>query len=121
MSKRSVDLCSFHEIRWCGASAHRIEGKDSRYKIFWVGNEKGTCGLGILLSEEWIEKVCDFNRVSDRTIMIKLAIDNKIITILSFYAPQVSLENIIKDIFYDPLHDNGRKVGADETLVIRAD
>ena len=62
-----------------------------------------------------------FNRVSDRTIMIKLDIDNKIITVLSCYAPQVSLENIIKDIFYDPLHDTVRKVGADETLVIRAD
>ena len=66
-----------------------IEGKDLRYKIFWVGNEKGGGGVGILFSEEWIEKVSDINRVSDRIVMIKLAIDNKIIMVLSCYAPQV--------------------------------
>ena len=86
MSRRSVDLCCLQEIRWRGASAHMIEGKDSRYKIFWVGNEKGGGGVGILLLEEWIEKVFDINRVSDRIVMIKLATD-KIIMVLSSYAP----------------------------------
>ena len=42
-----------------------IEGKDSHYKIFWVGNEKGRGGVGILLLEEWIEKVFDINMVLD--------------------------------------------------------
>ena len=88
MSRRSVDLCYLQEIRWPSASAHMIEGKDSRYKIFWVGNEKGGGGVGILLSE-WTEKVFDINRVSDHIVMIKLAIDNKIIMVLSCYAPQV--------------------------------
>ena len=53
--------------------------------------------------------------------MIKLAIDNRIITVLSCYAPQVGLDNIIKDTFYDQLQDTVRKVGADETLVICGD
>ena len=54
MFRRNVDLCCLQEIRWPGASARMIEGKDSRYKIFWVGNKKGTGGFGIRLSEEWI-------------------------------------------------------------------
>ena len=33
MSRISVVLCCLQEIRWRGASAHMIEGKDSRYKI----------------------------------------------------------------------------------------
>ena len=118
MSRRSVDLCCLQEIRWRGASARKIEGKNSRYKIFWVGNEKGRGGVGILLSEEWIEKVFEINRVSDRIVMIKLATDNKIITVLC-YTPQAVLDDIIKDTFYDQLQDTVRKVGADETLVIR--
>ena len=118
---RRVDLCCLKEIRWRGASARMIEGKDSRYKIFWIENEKGRCGVGILLSEEWIGKVFDINRVSDRIVMIKLAIDNKIITILSCYAPQVGLDDIIKDTFYDQLQDIVRKLGADETFVICGD
>ena len=80
-----------------------IEGKDSHYKIFWVENEKGRGGVGILLLEEWIEKVFDINMVLDHIMMIKLAIDNKIITVLSCYAPQVGLDDIIKDTFYDNL------------------
>ena len=78
-----------------------IEGKDLRYKIFWVGNEKGRGGVGIFLFEEWIEKVFDINKVSDRIVMIKVAICNKITTLLSCYASQVGLDNIIKDTFYD--------------------
>ena len=53
--------------------------------------------------------------------MIKLAINNKIITVLSCYAPQVDLVSIIKDTFYDQLEDTVRKVGADDTLVIGGD
>ena len=49
-----------------------IEDKDSRYKIFWAGNEKGTAGVGILLSEEWMEAVFDINRASDRIMMKNL-------------------------------------------------
>ena len=79
------------------------EGKDSHYKMFWVGNEKGTGGVGILLLEEWIEKVFDINMVLDHIMMIKLAIDNKIITVFSCYAPQVGLDDTIKDSFYDNL------------------
>ena len=91
-----------------------IESKESLYKIFWVGNEKGRGVVGILLSEKWIEKVSDIDRVSDHIMMIKLAIDNKIITVLSCYALQVNLDDIIKDSFYDQLQDTVRKVGVDK-------
>ena len=53
----------------------------------WAGNEKGRGSVGILLSEERIEKVFDIKKVSDCIVMIKLAIDNKIITVLSCHAP----------------------------------
>ena len=70
-----MSLCCLQEITWCGASARMIEDKDSYYKIFWVGNEKSTGGVGILLLEEWIE-----NHIrSDHIVIVKLAIDNKII------------------------------------------
>ena len=75
MSRRNMSHCCLQEITWCGASARMIEDKDSHYKIFWVGNEKGTGGVGILLLEEWVE-----NHIrSDRIVIVKLAIGNKII------------------------------------------
>ena len=101
VSRRSVDLCCLKEVRWRGASARMIVGKDSRYKVFWIGSENGGGGVGIVLAEEWVEKVYDICRISDRLMMIKLAIENNIITVLSCYALQAGLDNTIKDAFYD--------------------
>ena len=33
------------------------KGKDTRYKLYWSGNDKGTAGVGVFVAEEWIEKV----------------------------------------------------------------
>ena len=48
ISRRNIDICCLQETRWRGASARMIEGKDSRYKLFWVGNKTGTGGVGVL-------------------------------------------------------------------------
>ena len=67
-----------------------------------------------------MEKVFGNSRVSDCTIMIKLAIANKIITVSSCHTPKVGL-NAIKDALYDQLQDTVRKTGADKTLAICSD
>ena len=72
--RRNVDLCCVQEVRWRGASAKHITGKDSRYKFFWVGNNQGTSGVGVLLAEKWVDKVYDIKRVSDRIMLIKLLV-----------------------------------------------
>ena len=50
VSRRGVDLCCLQEVQWHGASARMIVGKDSCYKVFWIGNEIGNGGAGILLA-----------------------------------------------------------------------
>ena len=57
VSRRRVDLCCFQETRWKMEGVKQIVGKDSRFKLFWSGNDKGTGGVGVLLAEEWWEKV----------------------------------------------------------------
>ena len=52
ITRRNVDLCCVQEVRWRGASARHITGKDSRYKFFWVSNNQGTSGVGVLLAEK---------------------------------------------------------------------
>ena len=91
------------EVRWRGASARHITGKDSRYKFFWVGNNQGTSGIGVLLAEKWVDKVYDIKRVSDRIMLIKLLVGEAVLTVLSVYAPQTGLEESTKDAFYDSL------------------
>ena len=103
ITRRNVDLCCVQEVRWRGASARHITGKDSRYKFFWVGNNQGTSGVGVLLAEKWVDKVYDIKRVSDRIMLIKLLVGEAVLTVLSVYAPQTGLEESTKDAFYDSL------------------
>ena len=51
VSRRGVDLCCLQEVRWHGASARMIDGKDSCQKVFWIGSENGNGSVGILLAE----------------------------------------------------------------------
>ena len=89
--------------------ARYITGKDSRYKFFWVGNDQGTSGIGVLLAEKWVDKVYDIKRVSDRIMLIKLLLGEAVLAVLSVfavlsvYAPQTGLEESTKDAFYDSL------------------
>ena len=92
-------------------------GTYSHYKIFWIRSDSGIGVVCIPLAEEWIEKVYDFNRISDCFMMIKFVIDNNIIILLSCYTSEVGLYNTIKDTFYELLHNTVSKVSAAETLV----
>ena len=76
-----------------------IVGKESHYKLFWIGSKNGNGGVSILLAQEWMGKVYDICSIPDRLMMIKLAIENNIIAVLPCYAPQVGLDNTIKDAF----------------------
>ena len=54
MCRSNVDICGLQEVRWRGASARLVKGKDFRYKMFWVENEKDMGGVRILLVEKWM-------------------------------------------------------------------
>ena len=56
LSCRKVDVCCIQETRY-GGNCCTVKGKDTRYKLYWSGNDKGTAGVGVFVTEEWIEKV----------------------------------------------------------------
>ena len=121
MSRRKVDLCCLQETRWRGGSARMLKGKDSRYKLFWSGNDRGTAGVGFLLAEKWIEKVFDVQRISDRIILMKLIIGSSVLTFLSVYAPQCGLSDAEKDTFYVKLREAITKTTGKEFLFLCGD
>ena len=65
-------LYSGDQILWW--SCRIIKGKDTRFKLYWSGNDKGTAGVGVFVAEEWIEKVFEVQRVSDRILLVKLIV-----------------------------------------------
>ena len=119
LSRRRVDLCGVQEHRWAGDLSNTqtrwITGKDSRYRFYWCGNPDG--GTGILLAEQWTDKVFEVQRISDRIILMKVIIGKAVFTFLSVYAPQVGLPEADKDRFYDQLQSTVARVPASELLI----
>ena len=62
LSRRKEDVCCI-ETRYHGGNCRIIKGKDTRYKLYWSGNDKGTAGVGVFVAGEWIEKVFEVQRV----------------------------------------------------------
>ena len=121
LERKCIDLCCIQETRWREKSVRMIEGKKARYKLFWIGNEKGTSGVGIFVAEKWIDKVIDIKRVSDRIMLIKLMIGETIFTVISVYAPQCGLNEEVKDEFYDSLIAVTGKLAEKEVVAIAGD
>ena len=86
LSRRKVDDCCIQETRYRGGNCHTIKGNDTRYKLYWSGNDKGIAGVGVFVAEEWIEKVFEVQRVSDRIILL-IIVGQRVVTFLSVYAP----------------------------------
>ena len=117
LSRRKVDVCCIQETRYRGGSYRTIKGKDTRYKLYWSGNDKGTAGVGVFVAEEWIEKVFEVQRVSDRIILVKLIVGQRVVTFLSVYAPQNGLSDEVKDLFFDQLRAVTARIPASEFLI----
>ena len=93
VSRRNIDICCLQEVRWRGAGTRTITGKDTQYKLFWIGNQEGNGGVGVMLAEKWIQKVIHVNRVNDRLVLSKVHVGKRVVT----YAPQQGLSDDTKD------------------------
>ena len=52
LSCRKVDVCCIQETRYHDGKCRIIKGKDTRYKLYWSGNDKGTAGVGVFVAGE---------------------------------------------------------------------
>ena len=77
--------------------------------------------LGVLLAEEWWEKVFEVVRVSDRIILIRMTIGKTVFVFVCVYAPQANLSEFEKDRFYQMLQCAVSKIPASEQLIVCGD
>ena len=81
MAARRLDICCVHETRWKGGSTRNIRCDDGWYKFFWVGCEDGVAGVGVLMAEKWIDSVVEVRRVSERVMVLRLAIGKSVLNV----------------------------------------
>ena len=77
--------------------------------------------LGVLLTEEWWEKVFEVVQVSDRIILIRMTIGKTVFVFVCVYVPQANLSEFEKDRFYQMLQCAVSKIPASEQLIVCGD
>ena len=77
MVKRKVYILCVQETKWKGNKARNI---GDGFKIVYHGEDGRINGVGVILSEEYIGRVLEVKRVSDRMMYMKLDIDGVMMT-----------------------------------------
>jgi len=80
LHRRKIYVSSVQETRWTGK---RVMG----YKFFWQGCKDGNAGVGLLISDRWINRIIDVKRVNERTMCLKVLLGDKLVTCICAYAP----------------------------------
>ncbi|XP_037794930.1 craniofacial development protein 2-like [Penaeus monodon] len=93
LSGRSMELVDVMERRSIG----------NGYKLFYYGTNNRRNGVGIILDPEMKKNVLEVNRKLDRLMRVKIQVENRIINIVSAYAPQTGCEEEEKEEFWDNL------------------
>lgn len=119
MRKRGIDIMALQETKWKGAKAKQLtEG----YKLLYYGKNTKQNGVGIILAPHLASKIIVVNRVSDRLIMVKLAIEKLgAWNFISAYAPQTGCTTSEKSEFLEDLENLLETIPPDEEKFILAD
>ena len=59
----------------------------TEYKLYWI-EETGRGGVGLMVKHDLVESVMEVRRVSPRIISIDIVVNEKVVTVISVYAPQ---------------------------------
>ena len=60
---RHIDIYRVQESHWKDCSARLILAKGFKYKLIWSNDNSSFRGVGVLLNENWIDKVISVVRL----------------------------------------------------------
>ena len=121
VARRRLDFCCIQESRWKGEGAKVLGSKSMKCKFFWKGCDSGYAGVGVIVSERWISQVIEVRRVSERIIVLRVAIGKMVINVISAYAPQVNLSMEEKEDFWVRMIETVSSIGPGERVLIGGD
>ena len=80
MERRKVDILCVQETRWRGSKTRSIR---DGFKLFYHSVDGWRNGVGIILKEEYVKRVLELKRVSDRVMSMKLEIEGVMMNVVS--------------------------------------
>ncbi|XP_063634931.1 craniofacial development protein 2-like [Cydia splendana] len=118
LRRRRINLCCIQETKWKGSKARQI---GNEYKLIYHGTDPKN-GVGIVVDKNFQERIVEVNRISDRLMSIKFALDGQpCMNVISAYAPQVGRPSDEKQTFWDDMYDLLQSIPRDESIYIGAD
>ena len=87
------------EIRWRGSSCRYFHATGKRYKLFWMGSEARTEGVGIFVAEKWVDSVVSVERHSERIMVLKMVLGDCLLNVFTVYAPHSGKPDEVKECF----------------------
>ena len=118
MERRRIDFLCVQETRWKGNGAREI---GNGYKLYYSGSREGRNGVGVIVNHFWKEKVIDVVRVNNRLLKISIIVGDKVVHIISAYAPQMGCQDQEKEAFRHELEEVMRTVKENDRLILGAD
>ncbi|XP_071723506.1 uncharacterized protein [Rutidosis leptorrhynchoides] len=97
MERRRVHILCFQETKWTGIKSKSV-GKIG-HKLWYVGKDKNRNGIGIVFNKSIVDDVIEVQRYEDRVIRIKVMMEKDVLHVISAYAPQVVLDDTVKQKF----------------------
>ncbi|GKA93739.1 retrovirus-related pol polyprotein LINE-1 [Tanacetum coccineum] len=117
LGRHKVDIACFQETKWKGSSTREGNG----YKLWYSGSSFGRNEVGVILTARLKDNVVKASRCGDRIMALSMVIEGETVNIISAYAPQVGLSDVIKKKFWDELDEIVRECLTDQHLFIGGD
>ena len=121
VAHKHIDWCCLQETRWRDSLTRKTTGKDCLYKFFWSGDLSGLGGVGILLTEQWIDKALSVVRIDHWIMILSLLVAKITISIFWVYTPQCDRPCEEKDDFYSVLLSSISTISPNDVLIICGD
>jgi len=67
-------MACIQETQWKGSGCKFYGAKGQRYKLFWMGDEERSDGIGIFVAEKWVDSVVSVKRLSKRVLILRMCV-----------------------------------------------
>lgn len=119
LHRRNINICCVQELKWKGSKSRDI-GRN--YQLLYNGTSTTRNGIGIILDATLKQRIIRVERISDRIMYVKLALDNQpVLNIISVYAPQTGCDKNEKDLFWEGLEDLLQTIPLEERKLVAGD
>jgi len=103
LSDRKVAVACIQETRWKGSSCKLYGAKGQRYKLLWMRGEERSDGIGVFVREKWMDSVVSVERQSKRVLILRMALDDGLLNVLTVYAPHSGKVEEEKESFWNEM------------------